>query len=135
MLGVFGIVAFVLQRADAGEDALSVVGGVLAYGFIAFAALVGYLAWKGASRRRAHQVAERFLAESEVVGRVVGTPVDVRLRPSRTRTLDGSRLEIVGEVGGQLGQADASATVEPKGDSWRVVDGRVAAEDGTLPLV
>jgi hypothetical protein len=135
MLGVFGIVAFVLQRADAGDDALSVVGGVLAYGFIAFAALVGYLAWKGTPRRRAHQVAERFLADSEVVGRVVGKPVDVRLRPSRTREIDGSHLEIVGEVGGQLAQADVSATVAPEGDTWRVVDGRVAADDRTLPLV
>ncbi|MDH3227109.1 MAG: hypothetical protein OEM67_08490 [Thermoleophilia bacterium] len=136
MLALFGVVAFIFRRVDVANDQLSVVGGFFAYGFIAFAALVGLLAWRGKDVRDAHTVADRFLADHATVGRTIGKPVDVRLRPARTaRSANGARLTIPAEVGGPLAEGTAEAIVEREGEQWRVVGGDLEVDDHHFALV
>jgi hypothetical protein len=122
MLGLFAIVALVFQQTGVSDERLSLVAGLFAYGFVIFAAIVGVLAWRGTDVRRAHAHVERFLADHATVGRAVGEPVDVRLRPSRTtRSPKGGRLTIPGEVEGPLALGSAETVVERTGDDWQVV--------------
>jgi len=49
LFGAFAVVAFVFRRLDVSQEALSVVGGVLAYAFLVAVAVVLVVHWR---RRR-----------------------------------------------------------------------------------
>jgi hypothetical protein len=48
--GVFAIVAFAFRRLDVSQEALSVVGGVLAYAFLMSVAVVAFVRWRSGRR-------------------------------------------------------------------------------------
>ena len=134
MLGLFGIVSFFFRGSESGTDQLSLAAGIFAYAFIAFAILVGVLAWTGRGVRDAHGIAERFLQEDAAIGREVGKPVDVTLRPRRTVASErGGRLTIPADVGGPLGLGTATVAVEREGESWRVVESDFTLDEDAIP--
>lgn len=49
--GVFAIVAFVLQRYDASQETLSIVGGVMAYAYLMTIAVVAVVKWRRSRSR------------------------------------------------------------------------------------
>lgn len=135
MLGLFAIVSVFLSSSEEGNDRLSLVGGFFAYAFIAFAVIVAVVAWRGKSTRDAHRLAERFLEDHAAVTRVLGDPVDVRLRPGRTaQSPNGGRMTIPAEIGGPLGEGSAETIVERAGEQWRVVGGDLEFEDQHVAL-
>lgn len=44
--GVFAVVAFVFRRLDVSDDTLSIVGGILAYGFLVSVIFVVVRQWR-----------------------------------------------------------------------------------------
>ena len=76
VLGLFFLVAFGFRRAGISQGTLSIVGGVLAYVFIAAVVAILVIGW----RRRggdAASAAERFVSRHPAVVEAVGRPVDV----------------------------------------------------------
>ncbi len=135
MLALFGIASLFFRQSDAGSDQLSLVGGFFAYAFLAFAVIVGLIAWRGKGTRDAHRLAERFLNENETVARVIGKPVDVQMRPAHTeQSENGGRLTILAEVDGPLGEGSVEAIAEKVGDEWRIVGGDLEVEDQHIAL-
>ena len=76
LFGVFFLVAFGFRRAGISQEALSIVGGVLAYAFLAAVVAILVLA----RRRRggdAAVAAERFVGRHPAVVESVGRPLQV----------------------------------------------------------
>jgi hypothetical protein len=76
LFGVFFLVAFAFRRAGVSQEALSIVGGVLAYLFLAVVVAVLVLA----RRRRGADAAaagERFVARHPAVIEALGRPLEV----------------------------------------------------------
>ncbi|HEX2504025.1 MAG TPA: cytochrome c oxidase assembly factor Coa1 family protein [Miltoncostaeaceae bacterium] len=76
LFGVFFLVAFGFRRAGISQEALSIVGGVLAYAFLAAVVAILVLA----RRRRggdAAVAAERFVGHHPAVVESVGRPLQV----------------------------------------------------------
>lgn len=102
LFGVFFLVAFTFRRAGVSQEALSIVGGVLAYGF-----LVAIVAILVLERRRgggdAARAAERFVGRHPAVVESIGRPLEVG-RPE-------------GEVPAGRGAAQANLMVPVSGPS------------------
>jgi Cytochrome oxidase complex assembly protein 1 len=76
ILGAFFLIAFGFRRAGVSQGTLSIVGGVLAYVFLAAVVAILVIAW----RRRggdAAAAAARFVARHPAVIESVGRPVEV----------------------------------------------------------
>ncbi len=76
LFGIFFLVAFGFRRAGISQEALSIVGGVLAYAFLAAVVAILVLARR---RRRgdAAVAAERFVGRHPAVVESVGRPLEV----------------------------------------------------------
>jgi hypothetical protein len=121
LFAVFFVVAFLVRNAGVGsEDTLSMIAGLLAYAFIAFAAVVAFRAW-----RRRPQAAERaihsYLSTHPAVLSWLGTPLEVRVPGDlEARDVPGQTNAVV-DVEGPLGAAQADLVLARLGREWEVL--------------
>jgi hypothetical protein len=76
LFGIFFLVAFGFRRAGVSQDALSIVGGVLAYAFLAAVVAILVLARRRRGRD-AVAAAERFVGRHPAVVESIGRPLVV----------------------------------------------------------
>lgn len=122
MFAAFFVVAFCVRQLDMGsEHLLSVLGGVLAWVFIAYAAVIGTVAW----RRRAgaaERAVRSYLAVHPGVMSWLGTPVHVDMPDGAPANPPGQQNVVVA-VTGPLGEAHAHLVLARLGRSWEVLQG------------
>jgi hypothetical protein len=141
ILGVFLVIAFVFRRAGVSQGTLSIVGGVLAYAFLAAVVAILVIGW----RRRggnAAAAAARFVARHPAVVESVGRPVDVGRPEGEVPTGRGaaqSNLMVPVSGPGGTGRVDLvmariarhwevlSATLVVDGDRVRLAEGPAEA--------
>jgi hypothetical protein len=74
LFGLFFLVAFGFRRAGVSQDALSIVGGVLAYAFLVAVVVALVIGWRG---RDAGAAAARFVGRHPAVVESLGRPLEV----------------------------------------------------------
>lgn len=134
VFGAFFVVAFCVRQLDMGsEHTLSVVGGVLAWVFLAYAAVVGTVAW-----RRRSGAAERavcvYLERHPGVMSWLGTPVRVQVPGGADSSATASQQNVTAVVTGPLGQAQAHVVLARLGRSWEVLQGELEMDGSRVRL-
>lgn len=125
---VFAVVALVLNRLGVSEQALSVVAGLSAYLFLAYAALLFVRAWL---RRGADAGAEAvaFVRSHPRVLALVGAPVTVGEPEGEVPTAGGpaqANLDVV--VSGPAGIGRVDLVMARMGRRWEVLTAALTAE-------
>jgi hypothetical protein len=131
MFGAFFIAAAVATAA-AGRDGASVVAGVMAYAYLAFAAVV-----VGRHLLRRPKGAERavrtYLSRQPAMGSHIGEPVQVTL--PRLPAADGpGQANISVEVSGPLGTGTVEMSIARLGREWEVLQAILVTDGTRVPL-
>jgi hypothetical protein len=135
MLGVFAVIAFIFRRADGSQDTLSLIGGLMAYAFIAFAIVILVMGWRRRGELAARETAQRYLRDHDAVGRAVGRPVRVHLHQGgRVRPAETGQVNVAADVAGPLGSAEATVVLAKVAEHWEPVGGELVAEQRTVRL-
>ena len=135
LLGSFAVVAFVFRRQHISDSTLSIVGGVMAYAFLA---LVVVLVWRSWRRRRQEPgaAAVRYLSRHPAVAEVVGSPVQVG-PPEGAPALAGgtaAQANLVVPVSGPEGDARVDLVMARIAREWEVLSGTLVAGGERVPL-
>jgi hypothetical protein len=132
--GVFAVVAFVFQRLDVSQEALSIVGGALAYGLLASLAAV----WLVRRRRRrglSDRIVVSYLTEHPRVQQTVGRPVEVGSPHGDVRLeAKGGTANLRVPVAGPHGDATADLVVAKLDANWEVLGGELEVDGERVPL-
>jgi len=134
-LGAFAIVALVIRRSGGSDETLSVAGGAMAYGFLAFALVVAARAWRRRSRG-ARDAIERLLADHPRVIEEVGEPVGVKVPAEVVRGLRRpGQANVSAELSGPRGQARAELVMARLGRDWEVLTAALEVDGRRVALV
>ncbi|MGI9538827.1 MAG: cytochrome c oxidase assembly factor Coa1 family protein [Miltoncostaeaceae bacterium] len=132
LFGLFAIAWIVVNRSGGSRDDLNLVAGVLVYAFLAFVAVVTFLAWRGRGDSPRGGV-EGYLQHHPRVIESVGEPVEVRMPPGATGRGHG-QANVVAEVAGPRGEARAELALARLGREWEVLSGTLLAEGRRVEL-
>lgn len=133
MFGVFFVVAWVFRHSGVSEDLLSLVAGVLAYGFLVFAAVVGWRVWR---RRpgRAERAVSTYLSTHPAVVAWLGTPLRLEM-PEVPEALAGpGQANLTVPVHGPLGDASADIVLARLNRDWEVLRAVLVMDGERVPL-
>jgi hypothetical protein len=134
LFGAFFLVAFVFRRLGVDGSALSVVGGVLAYAFLAAAAVIVVRGW----RTRGTDVEgpiRAFLHANPTVVRLVGRPVRVGPPEGEVPTGGGpGQANLSVPVSGPGGGARVDLVMARLGRRWEVLSGQLTHDGSRVPL-
>ena len=134
-LGAFFVIALVIRRSGGSDETLSVVGGVMAYGFLAFALVVGVRAWRRRSRG-ARAAIQTFLAGHPKVIEEVGEPVRVNVPSEVARGLrKPGQANVRVELSGPGGSGDADLVMARLGHEWEVLTAALEVDGRRVALV
>ena len=133
--GAFAVVAFVFQRTDTSQETLSIVGGILAYAFLATLAGV----WVVRRRRRrglSDRVIVAYLAEHPRVQQTVGRPVEVGTPHGdvHLQGKGGGTATLRVPVAGPVGDATADLVMAKLDANWEVLGGELEVDGERVPL-
>lgn len=135
LFGAFAVVAFVFRRLDVSQETLSIVGGVLAYLFLAAVAVVVWRGWRRA-RRQPGAAAARYVSRHPAVAEAVGSPVHVGPAegdvPAGGTTAAQANLAI--PVSGPAGEARVDLVMARVAREWEVLSGTLVAGSERVPL-
>jgi hypothetical protein len=133
--GAFAVVAFTFQRLDISQETLSIVGGALAYGFLASVVAL----WVVHRRRRrglSDRILVEYLAEHPRVQQTVGRPVEVG-SPDGDVHLEakgGGTATLRVPVAGPIADATADLVVAKLDAHWEVLGGELEVDGERVPL-
>jgi hypothetical protein len=135
LFGSFAVVAFVFRRQHISDETLSIVGGVMAYVFLALVAVVLWRSWRRA-RHQPAAAAKRYVSRHPAVAEVVGSPVHVG-PPEGDAPADGApaaqaNLEV--PVSGPEGEARVDLVMARIAREWEVLSGTLVADGERVPL-
>jgi Cytochrome oxidase complex assembly protein 1 len=135
LFGSFAVVAFVFRRQHVSDSTLSIVGGVMAYAFLA---LVVVVVWRGWWRAR-HQpgaAAARYVSRHPAVAEVVGTPVHVGPPEGDGPVGKGTaaQINLAVPVSGPEGEARVDLVMARIAREWEVLSGTLVAGGERVPL-
>lgn len=135
LFGAFLIVAFVFRRLDISQETLSIVGGVMAYVFLATVVVVVWRGWRRA-RREPGIAARRYLSRHPAVAEVVGSPVHVGSPegdvPAGAASAAQANLAV--PVSGPEGEARVDLVMARVAREWEVLSGTLVADGERVPL-
>jgi hypothetical protein len=135
LFGAFAVVAFVFRRLDVSQEALSIVGGVLAYLFLAAVAVVVWRGWRRAGREPGG-VAARYLSRHPAVAAAVGTPVLVGPPEGDVPTggASAAQANLQVPVSGPEGDARVYLVMARIAREWEVLSGTLVSDGQRVPL-
>ncbi|MGD9694282.1 MAG: cytochrome c oxidase assembly factor Coa1 family protein [Thermoleophilia bacterium] len=134
MLGAFAIVAFVFRRLDVSQGTLSIVGGALAYAFIAAVAVILLVTWRRRGRS-AGEVARRYVARHPAVISSVGTPVHVGEPQGETAMgRAAGQVNLTVPVDGPEDVARVDLVMARLSSSWEVLSATLMVDGDRVPL-
>lgn len=135
VFGTFFIAALVMRQTGVSESTISIVGGVMAYGFIVLAAV----AWLRHRSRRARpdEAAAAFLRRHPGVERVVGRPVEVS--PAAPGSPSGpvkgaGQASVLMVCRGSHGEAHADVVMARIRRGWEVLQAELLVDGDRVPL-
>lgn len=134
IFGAFGITALVFRFNDLSDDTLSVIAGVAAYVFLAFAAVVLLRAWR-ARGGDAAEAARAFVRQHPLVISAVGAPASVGMPEGDIPGGPGAaqaNLDVV--VSGPEGLARVDLVMVRMGRRWEVLTATLVSDGERLPL-
>jgi hypothetical protein len=135
LFGGFAVVAFVFRRQHISDETLSIVGGVMAYAFLAVVAVVLWRGWRQA-RRQPGAAAKRYVSRHPAVAEVVGSPVHVGT-PEGDAPADGApaaQANLAIPVSGPEGEARVDLVMARIAREWEVLSGTLVADGERVPL-
>jgi len=133
LFGVFFVVAFVFRRTGVSQETLSIVAGVMAYGFIAFAAAIAWRAW----RRRpgpAERAVSRYLSTHPAVVAWLGTPLTLEMPAVPDPDGRPGQANLTVAVAGPLGDASADIVLARLNREWEVLHAVLVLDGERVPL-
>ena len=135
IFGVFLIVAFIFRRLDISQETLSIVGGVMAYLFLAAVAVVLWRGWRRA-RRQPGAAAARYVSRHPAVAEVGGSPVEVGPPEGDVPLVGGTAAQANVEVpvSGPEGEARVDLVMARIAREWEVLSGTLVAGGERVPL-
>jgi hypothetical protein len=128
LFGSFAVVAFVFRRQHISDSKLSIVGGVMAYAFLALIVAVVWRSWRRA-RHQPGAAAKRYVSRHPAVAEVVGTPVHVGPPEGDVPLAGGSAAQanLVVPVSGPEGDARVDLVMARIAREWEVLSGTLVA--------
>ena len=135
LFGGFAVVAFVFRRQHISDATLSIVGGVMAYAFLALVAVLLWRGWRRA-RQQPGAAARRYLSRHPAVAEVVGSPVHVG-PPEGDAPADGApaaQANLAIPVSGPEGEARVDLVMARIAREWEVLSGTLVADGELVPL-
>jgi len=132
VFAAFLLVAVVLGQAGVGQQRLSLIGGLLAYGYIAFAAAVAVRAWR-ARPSRAQRAVHRYLSEHPAVVTWFGTPLRLDM-PNQPDPGGPGQANVTVGVAGPLGEASAEVVLARLNRDWEVLRAVLVMDGERVPL-
>lgn len=135
LFGSFAVVAFVFRRQHISDGRLSIVGGVMAYAFLALIVVVVWRSWRRA-RHQPGAAAKRYVSRHPAVAEVVGTPVHVG-PPEGDVPLAGAtaaQANLMVPVSGPEGDARVNLVMARIAREWEVLSGTLVAGGERVPL-
>jgi hypothetical protein len=135
LFGGFAVVAFVFRRQHISDETLSIVGGVMAYVFLALVVAVLWRGWRR-SRHEPGAAARRYVSRHPAVAEVVGSPVHVGPPegdvPAGAATPAQANLAI--PVSGPEGEARVDLVMARIAREWEVLSGTLVTDGERVPL-
>lgn len=134
VFGAFFVVAFTFRRLDVAQSTLSVVGGVLAYGFLAAAVLLAVRGWRARGQDVEAPIGA-FLRAHPAVVRAVGRPVTVGAPEGQVPVGGGAgQANLSVRVSGPGGGARVDLAMARLGRRWEVLSGQLTSDGTRVPL-
>jgi hypothetical protein len=133
MFAGFEIVAFTFRRTDVAEDRLSLIGGVMAYVFLAFAAVVVGHALLSRRRIQAERLITGYLQSHPVVLDALGRPVRAE-PPTEALGAKAGQANLDVPVTGPLGAGTAHLVLARLGGAWEVLSAHLVVDGERLAL-
>ena len=135
LFGGFAVVAFVFRRQHISDETLSIVGGVMAYAFLALVVVVLWRSWRRA-RRQPGAAARRYVSRHPAVAEVVGSPVHVGEPEGDVPTGAGTAAQanLAVPVSGPDGEAQVDLVMARIAREWEVLSGTLVADGERVPL-
>jgi hypothetical protein len=134
MFGLFFLVAFGFRRAGVSQETLSIVGGVLAYLFLAAAAAIVVVGWR---RRRgdAAAAAERFVGRHPAVVESLGRPLDVGRPAGEVPSGRGAaQANLMVPVSGPAGTGNVDLVMARISRHWEVLSATLVVDGERVRL-
>ncbi len=133
--GAFAVIAFTFQRLDVSQETLSIVGGAMAYAFLASLGVV----WVVHRRRRrglSDRIVVEYLREHPRVQQTVGRPVEVGTPHGdvHLQAKGGGTATLRVPVAGPMGDATADLVVAKLDAHWEVLGGELEVDGERVPL-
>jgi hypothetical protein len=134
LFGVFLLVAFGFRRAGVSQATLSIVGGVLAYLFLATVVAILVIGW----RRRggdAARAAERFVVRHPAVVESVGRPLEVGRPEGQVPSGRGAaQANLVVPVSGPAGTGRVDLVMARLARHWEVLSATLLVDGDRVRL-
>jgi hypothetical protein len=126
VFGIYFVIAFVFRRLGVSQDALTIVAASMAYAFLAFALVVGVLAWRCRPGGIERAVSE-YLSRHRTILDLLGEPlvVAVPTAMAAAEQSEGTQVNVAAVVSGPRGAADADLVLARLGRHWEVLDAAI----------
>lgn len=131
--GTFAIATFVVQRWGASQETLSIVGGVIAYGFLVVAGVILVRGWRNRSAGDKTAIAA-FLADHPAVTDAVGSPVTLGRAGGDVLSRSEGQATITVSVTGPAGSGIAELVMARLGRDWEILGGTLEAHGEEISL-
>lgn len=131
--GTFAIATFGVQRFGESQETLSIVGGIIGYGFLVLAAIVLVRGWRNRSAGDRSAIAS-FLAEHPAVVDAVGSPVTLGRPGGDVLGRSDGQATIVVPLSGPAGSGLAELVMARLGKEWEILGGTLEAHGEEVPL-
>jgi Cytochrome oxidase complex assembly protein 1 len=134
LFGGFLLVAFAFRRAGISQDALSIVGGVLAYAFLAAVVAIVVIGWRRRGRD-AVSAAERFVGRHPAVVESVGRPLQVGRPEGEVPSGRGAaQANLVVPVTGPAGTGNVDLVMARMARHWEVLSATLMVDGDRVRL-
>lgn len=131
--GTFAIATFSVQRWGASQETLSIVGGVIAYGFLVVAGVILVRGWRNRSAGDRNAISA-FLADHPAVTDAVGSPVEIGRIGGDVLGRSEGQATITVAVTGPAGSGIADLVMARLGRDWEILGGTLDAHGEEIPL-
>lgn len=131
--GTFAIATFAVQRSGQSQETLSIVGGIIGYGFLVLAAVVLVRGWRNRSAGDRTAISA-FLAEHPAVVDAVGSPITLGRPGGDALGRSDGQATIIVPVSGPAGSGMAEIVMARLGREWEILGGTLEAHGEQVPL-
>ena len=131
--GAFAIVAFVVRRVGGSQETLSIIGGVVAYGFLIAAVVTLIRGWRNRGAGDRDQIGA-WLRDHPAVVSALGAPIIVGKPGGDALGPGHGQANVIVPLSGPTGRGVASLSLARLGREWEILGGTLEVRGERMPL-